>query len=214
MNATNEAVKAMIPQSGTEQPQRTGPPRHFPCAGEPRDWEEVNERLACLGEIERQLRALRDKFQVKVAVLKQQSIEASHPLEQEKEKLERQIERFYWAHRAGVPTPGRKSVELAFGRLGARRSQSLVVEDARAAGQWLAANGLNRFLRHRTELDREALRSALLAPIGLGSGPGDTASAQLPNCPGISLRQREEFWYEVDETVLNCAPAGAGEDRR
>lgn len=160
---------------------------------EPRNWEEVNQRLAYLGEAERQIRALRDQFQQKVAVLQQQWLEASQPVERERESLQHQIERFYWAHRAEVLVAGRKSVELAFGRLGSRRSRSVVVEDAAAAEQWLAAHGFQRYLRSRTEIDREALRSTLLA----GNGAGGEAAALLA-CPAVRLRDAEEFWYEVN----------------
>ena len=67
-----------------------------------RSWEQVNQRLASLGEAERQIRSLQDQFEQKVAVLKQQWLEASHPVVRDKEKIEGQIERFYWAHRDEV----------------------------------------------------------------------------------------------------------------
>src|ERR1035437_4605633 len=41
-----------------------------------RSWEQVNQRLASLGEAERQIRSLRDQFEQNVAVLKQQWLEA------------------------------------------------------------------------------------------------------------------------------------------
>ena len=191
------------------------------CPAEPRSWEEINERLACLGEMERQARALRDQFEQKVAVLKQQLLEASQPVMREKERMEGQIECFYWAHRMEVLTAGRKSVELAFGRLGSRSSRSVVVEDAAAAHEWLAGNGFGRYLRVRTEIDREALRSALLHPgqpggqvggkpgqAGQTGGKGSVTgeSQELLRCPGIRLREQEEFWYEVDRAGWGAAP--------
>ena len=169
---------------------------------EPRSWRGVNQRLACLGEMERQVRGLRDQFEQKVAVLKQQLLEASHPVVREKERVEGQIECFYWAHRDEVVARGRKSMELAFGRLGSRSSRGVEVDDAAAAQQWLAGNGFGRFLRVRTELDREGLRSALVG--GNGSGKGEFR--ELLRCPGLRLREREEFWYEVDRTGLGAPP--------
>ena len=121
----------------------------------PCNWEEVNQLLACLGEIDRQVRALQDQLQQKVAVLKQQWLEASLPLEGERKRLRDQMERFYWAHRDEVLAAGRKSAELAFGSLGSRCSRGVVIEDAGAALNWLAANGLRQYLRTRTEIDRE-----------------------------------------------------------
>ena len=106
-----------------------------------RSWEQVNQRLASLGEAERQIRSLRDQFEQKVAVLKQQWLEGSHPVLRDKEKIECQIERFFWAHRDEVLACGRKSVDLVFGRLGSRHSRSVVVRDAAAAMEWLRDNG-------------------------------------------------------------------------
>ncbi|MBI4465147.1 MAG: host-nuclease inhibitor Gam family protein [Acidobacteria bacterium] len=154
--------------SATEHTRRGRSGKQSPA--EPRSWEEVNQRLAYLGEMERQIRALRDQFEQKVAVLKQQWIEASQPVESERERMQDQIERFYWAHRDEVLAAGRKSVELPFGRLGTRRSRSLLVEDSATVQRWLAANGLDRYLRTRTEIDREALRSALLAEDASANG--------------------------------------------
>ena len=172
---------------------------------EPRSWEEVNQRLAYLGEVERQIRALRDQFEQKVAVLKQQWLEASQPVEQERERLQQQIERFYWGHRGELLAEGRKSVELAFGRLGSRLSRCVVVEDAEAAQQWLEAHGLGRFLRTRTEVDREAIRSALLA----SNGSGESLSRALLACPAIQFQETEQFWYEVSRpTAQGLRAAG------
>src|SRR5512146_2508232 len=99
-------------------------------------WEQVDQRLASLGEAARQFRSLQDHFGQKMAVLKQQWLAACHPLLRDKEKIECQIERFYWAHRDEVLDRGRKSVELVFGRLGTRHTSSVVVHDAAAAMEW------------------------------------------------------------------------------
>jgi phage host-nuclease inhibitor protein Gam len=165
-----------------------------------RSWEQVNQRLASLGEAERQIRSLRDQFEQKVAVLKQQWLEASHPVLRDKEKIECQIERFYWAHCDEVLACGRKSVDLVFGRLGSRHSRSVVVRDAAAAIDWLRDNGFKRYLRTRTELDREALRSSLVGT----SGAADVSD--LDRCPGVRLREADEFWYEVDDSRLDRSP--------
>lgn len=174
--------------------ERTGRARPGKISpAEPRNWEDVNQRLACLGELERQMQTLGAQFQQKVAVLKQQWLEVGEPLERERERLQGQIERFYWAHRQAVLASGRKSVELVFGCLGSRRSCRMVVRDPAAAQQWLAAHGLEHFLRTRTEIDREAIRSTLLAGNGLGSAE----ATALASCPAMQLQERDEFWFEV-----------------
>jgi hypothetical protein len=83
-------------------------------------WDDVNDRLGLLGEVDRQLRVLRDDFEQKVAVLKQQWLESSRPIEKERGRVQAQIERFYWTRREELLARGHKSVELAFGRLGSR----------------------------------------------------------------------------------------------
>ena len=173
--------------------------------GDPRCWEEVNQRLARLGEIECQAGMLRARLNRKIAELTQQTVEASREMEAEQGQLREQIERFYWAHRDEVLAGGRKSVELPFGRLGTRHSRSLVVADAATAQRWLAANGLDRYLRTRTEIDREAIRSALRAE----NGSGQAEAATLLGCPQLRLRESEQFWYEVNqaEHILGHHPA-------
>ena len=133
---------------------------------------------------------LQSRLHRKVAELKQEALEASQELGQEQERLRQQMKRFYWAHRNELLAAGCKSLELAFGRLGSRRSRSVVVEDAEAAQQWLAAHGLRRFLRIRTEMNREAIRSVLLAP----DSPREEETKALLACPFIRLRDSGQFW--------------------
>ena len=170
---------------------------------DPRNWEEVNQRLGYLGEVERQLRALRDEFERKVAVLKQQWLEASRPVEKERDRVQEQIERFYWARRDELEAEGRKSVDLAFGRVGSRLSRSVVVEDVALAQQWLEAHGLDRFLRTRTEVDRDAIRSTLLAAAGFGT----SVSHALLACPAIRFQETEQFWYALHQAPAEGAPS-------
>ena len=193
----------MAQKAGNTIPLRSAKRSSHPAKRSPeelRSWEQVNQRLASLGEAERQIRSLRDQFEQKMAVLKQQWLEASHPVLHHKEKIECQIERFYWAHRDEVLACGRKSVDLVFGRLGSRHTCRVEVGDAAAAREWLRSNGLKRYLRTRTELDREALRSSL---VGAG---GAANVSDLVRCPSIRLREADEFWYEVDDLRLDRLP--------
>ena len=174
---------------------------------DPKTWDDVNQRLGYLGEIDRQLRSLRDDFEQKVAVLKQQWLESARPIEQERQRVQGQVEQFYWARREELDSQGRKSVELAFGRMGARLSRSVVVDDAAAAQQWLEAHGLERFLRMRTEIDREAIRSTLLSSTGLGTA----VSHALLACPAIRFEETEQFWCTlIDSPVESVPPESAG----
>lgn len=157
-------------------------------------WKQVNQRLASLGEAERKIRALTDQFRQKVAVLKEQWLEASDPVERDREKFASQIERFYWAHRDEMQACGHKSVDLVFGRLGSRRFCSVVVLDAAAATEWLRKNGFNRYLRTHIEIDREALRSDLVR-----DNDDATDVNALLRCPDLRLQVDEEFWYQVDD---------------
>ena len=166
------------------------------------NWDDVNERLGLLGEVDRQLHILRDEFEQKVAVLKQQWLESSRPIEKERDRVQGQIERFYWTRREELRAQGRKSVELAFGRLGTRLSRSVVVEDAALAQQWLEAHGLERFLRTRTEVDREAIRSTLLSASGFGT----SVSHALMACPAIRFEESEQFWCTLLQSPAESVP--------
>ncbi len=178
---------------------------------DPKDWDDVNQRLGYLGEVDRQLRVLRDDFEQRIAVLKQQWLESSRSLTQERNRLQDQIERFYWAHREELLAQGRKSVELSFGRLGARLSRSVVIEDATLARLWLEAHGLERFLRTRTEVDREAIRSTLLTSGGFGT----SVSHALMACPAIRLEESEQFWCTLRQSPAESVPPqSAGHCRR
>ena len=173
------------------------------AAPELQTWDAVNERLGLLGEVDRQLRVLRDGFEQKIAVLRQQWLESARPIEKERDRVQGQIERFYWTHREELRAQGRKSVELAFGRLGSRLSRSVVVEDAALAQQWLEAHGLERFLRSRTEVDREAIRSTLLSASGLG----DSVSHALLACPAIRFEESEQFWCTLLQSPVESVPS-------
>ncbi|MBI4459668.1 MAG: host-nuclease inhibitor Gam family protein [Acidobacteria bacterium] len=175
----------------TSEIKRSRSGRNFPR--EPRNWEEVNQRLAYLAEAERQIRARNDDFQRRVTVMKQQCLENNRPLERDREMLQAQIERYYWAHRDELLASGRKTLELTFGRLGSRLSRSVVVDDEEAVLQWLSAHGLRRFLRTHTQMDREAIRSVLLTPSD--EQPEDIRALSI--CPLIRLRESEQFWYEA-----------------
>jgi len=178
--------------------------------GQPRNWDDINRRLARLGHIEQQAESLQARLDRKVAELKERTLEASRELEREREKLRNEVECFYWAHREEVLADGRKSIELPFGRLGSRSSRRVVVDHPAAAQQWLAANGLEQFLRIRTELDREALRSVLLA----GSGNGNGTFAKLVCCPGVHLCEKQEFWCEATRATPLSIPVAANGNSR
>ncbi len=169
---------------------------------DPKNWDDVNQRLGYLGEVDRQLRVLRDEFEQKVAVLKQQWLEASRPIEKQRDRVQGQVERFYWARREELVAQGRKSVELAFGRLGSRLSRSVVVEDPALAQQWLEAHGLERFLRTRTEVDREAIRSTLLSSSGFGT----SVSHALMACPAVRFEESEQFWCTLRQSPAESVP--------
>lgn len=192
-----------------KQERSEGARQGIDSQGGPHCWDEVDRRLARLGEIGRKLEMLQGRLERKVAELKQQMQEASRELEEEQDRLREEIEQFYWAQRKEVLAAGRKSVELVFGRLGSRRSCRLVVEDPAAVQQWLAAQGLESYLRTRTEIDREAIRSALLA----GNGSRNGEAAALASCPAIRLQEREEFWYEVHLAGGNAAARAASDGR-
>jgi phage host-nuclease inhibitor protein Gam len=126
---------------------------------------------------------------------------ASQPLEQEHAVLLTSLENFCRRHQPELGRlngHSRRSRRLLFGRLGFRASQAIVVgEEAkalRALARWKPGE---RFLRVRTELDRESLRDFLLS----SSRPLAAIRKRLRRA-GIYLERRQNWFYEIDPKAV------------
>lgn len=163
-------------------------------------WEQAEEALGELARLEVQLLLIEQEREA----AEEKARSRADRLEARHKGLAAGLERFC-RERPGEferrGRGGRRSRLLVFGRIGFRHSVGVTVADEARAVRRLEGTGAgDRFLRRRTELDREALRRFLLR-----SSPGNHSRARAHNrlaCglgrelgkAGIRLEARE-LWF-------------------
>lgn len=167
-------------------------------------WGQADAALAELGHLERRLAEVEERHRRALEKAGEAAARAAQPVEARRARLTAALERFCRRHGpelARVNGHSRRSRGLLFGRVGFRRSQAVVVRSEaaalRALAHWRAGQ---RFLRVRTELDREALREFLLRSAD-GTGRGVWARRRLRRV-GIELDQRQHWFYELDGRAI------------
>lgn len=168
-------------------------------------WGQADAALAELGRLQARIARVEERRAAALARAQAAAAAAGRDLETRRQALEQALERFCRSHKAGelerVNGHSRRSRKLFFGRLGYRRSQAVVVRSEaaalRALAHWRAGQ---RFLRPRTELDREALREFLLRQ-GRAGVPHGGVERRLRRA-GIALEQRESWFYELDQRAI------------
>ncbi len=182
------------PKGQSAFPARGGQPLRIDC------WGQADAALAELGRVRARLGRLEERRGAAVARAEAATAEAEKPLAAERRRLEAALERFCRRHRlelARVNGHSRRSRRLLFGRVGYRRSQSVVVRSEaaalRALAHWRAGQ---RFLRLRTELDRDALGRFLRN--GAEATSEAAFVARRLGRAGIALDTRDLWFYELD----------------
>ena len=125
---------------------------------------------------------------------KRKAAELANPLLGRKAELGAQLELYYTRHAAELELGGWKSVDLAVGRIGRRKSTAL-----KPLSRWTWARVLDclrssagkRFIRVKEEVDRDLINSAGLTDEEL-------------SIFGLRRRPVETFWYEVDRTRIEA----------
>lgn len=179
-------------------PPRNARPLRIAC------WGEADAALAELGRLRERLERLEERRAAALARVQANALEAERAWAARQRRLEAALERFCRRHQpelARVNGHSRRSRRLLFGRVGYRRSQSVVVRSEAAAlqalAQWRAGQ---RFLRLRTELDRDALGRFLRDDAG---ARGDAAFVRRRlGRAGIRLDTRDLWFYELDRRAL------------
>jgi len=179
-------------------PARNNQPRRIDC------WGQADAALAELGRLRARLERLEKRRGAAVARAEAATAAAEKPLAAQQRRLETALERFCRRHQpelARVNGHSRRSRRLLFGRVGYRRSQSVVVRSEaaalRALAQWRAGQ---RFLRLRTELDRDAL--GLFLRNGAEATGESALVARRLGRAGIRLDTRDLWFYELDPRAL------------
>ena len=168
-------------------------------------WGDAEAALAELGWLQRRLAKIEQRHAQALARVEGAAARVERPLQARQRKLEAALEKFCRsreaAELAGVNGHLRRSRRLLFGRVGYRRSHAVAVHSQAAALRALAHWRVGqKFLRVRTELDREALRRFLLTREK--DSTRFAIARQRLGRAGIALEQQESWFYELNWTAL------------
>lgn len=148
-------------------------------------WDDVDQCLAEIGKIDREIGLLEAAQQEQIDALKAATKAAAEPFQGKKTGLELAIQQYCEAHRAEFATA--KTRKLNFGSVGFRLSTSVVIKRVADTLAAVKALGLTQCLRVKEELDKDAMRNLpteTLAEVGAG------------------LKTVDAFGYEIDRERL------------
>lgn len=151
-----------------------------PIVTQLRSWEEVNEHLRAIGEIELEVEAINAELTRRVNELKAQADEQAQPLLARKKRLEGEVEEFVGAH---VEELSGKSRQLTFGKVGFRTVSSLVLRNVNRMIEMLKARGMLDCISLKETVNKTAL---------------ERYSDETLQAVGARRVSREQFYIEVD----------------
>jgi phage host-nuclease inhibitor protein Gam len=137
----------------------------------PRDQEEANRFLQRIGETQRRRAEIQIELDESVAAMKVRFEKAARPFAEEEEVLVQGLQLWAEANRAALTRDGAtKTVRMQAGEILWRvRPPSVRVTDAESVIAFLQASGLDRFVRTKNEVDKDAL---LREPAVAAAVPG------------------------------------------
>lgn len=154
---------------------------------------EAEELLAEIGRKQREVQRIEAAMSDRMAEIKAASEAEAGPLTESIEAGFASLQAWAEAHRSTLLERDRKTVRIATGELGWRTTPpSVRVTGAKAVLTALRALGLDRFIRTKEELDKEAIRREPEA---------------IAHVKGVSLVQQEEFWVKPFESQIERARA-------
>jgi phage host-nuclease inhibitor protein Gam len=153
-----------------------------------KSWQEVDEALRRIGEIDRAVHAAELDLNKKIDALKKDSAEKVRAQQEEKALLEGDLEVFAECNREDFA--GKQTRELTFGEVGWRRSRSLTIHNMAntvSALETIHGKKAELYLLRTVKANKEALEQ--LDPESLKP-------------LGVSVREKEEFRYQVHAEEL------------
>lgn len=155
----------------------------------PQSREEVNRAIADIGVAQRERERIQAQMNDDLANIRARYEEAAKPHAERIQALTQGVAAWCEAHRDELTKGGRtKTAKLATGEVSWRtRPPSVSVRGKEAVIDALRKLGLDRFLRIKTDLDREAM---LREPDA------------IDGVRGLSISQREDFVVKPDMTEL------------
>ncbi len=121
-----------------------------------KSWDEVDNNLKRLGEIEIQKTKLDGELTIKTNELKEQYTSQGNALKKEADEIKKEITRFCEQNKSGFLD--KRNKKLNFGVIAYRISEKVSCSNVIAAVKSLKALGLNFCLRVKEEIDKDKLK--------------------------------------------------------
>ena len=155
----------------------------------PQSPEELNNAIYEIGVLQRKREIISTRMNDELASVRASFEAMAKPHADRIADLTRGVATYCEAHRDVLTNGGKtKTARLAAGEVSWRmRPPSVVVRGMEAVVDWLRRQGLTRFLRVKTELDKEAILAEPDAVVGI---------------KGLSISQKEDFVIKPDSTEL------------
>jgi len=167
----------------------------IPALQVPQSREELNDRVAQVGGLQRRLQTIGAKLNRQVAAAQARAAEEVSPLEQRLDELVNGIDAYCQSHRDELTNDGKKRiVKLPSGEVGWRLTPPAVTlpDNVKAFLALLKQLGLYHFIRTKEEVDKQAM---LKEP--------ETAET----IEGVTIGQREEFIIKPVELQVSIVAA-------
>lgn len=161
----------------------------------PQNIEEVDGLIAMIGQLQRQLQSVESNMNEQIDKIKEESGAQADELRHTIDDHVASVEAYCSVHRDKLTDSGKKkTVKLRSGEVRWRLTPPAIsIGNAKAVIAALEKLGLNRFLRIKTEVNRQAL---LAEP------------EVAENVPGVSVTQREEFVIVPDNSQAEAIKRG------
>jgi phage host-nuclease inhibitor protein Gam len=159
----------------------------------PTNLSELNERIALVGRLSRQLAEQKSGAEAAIARIKLSSTAVLAPIAEQLEREISGIEKFAEANRSTLLVGDAKSISLSAGRIGWRMSPmrvSFLKKGAERALAFLEAHKMKKYLRVVTEIDKEALLK------------------DRPEVDGVKYKQGDEFFVEPNREPTHVEAIG------
>lgn len=138
-----------------------------------KSWQEADEALLTIGQIERHVEEYEALAQMKIDTIRKDTVAMVKPLQEQKIALELQLQAFCEAHRGEFKG---KSRVLNFGTVSFRQSTKIVIRGVAACIEALRKLGLADYVRVKEAPDKDKMKDlddATLAQVGAKRQPED-----------------------------------------
>lgn len=168
------------------------------------DWQDADKALREIAVLDLVMTEASARRQEALLVAEEAYKRETAPLATRKAELETELEAFYKANRKKVEADGRRSVDLAFGRLGMRKGKPTL---ALAKG-WKWERVLYA-IKERWAKNKDLLESLVTTKESVNKeGCKSRLDEEKLALVGLKVKQEDEFYYETfPEKVQEAQPA-------